>query len=438
MVIRASWGISYDYVAGELMVNSADAPPYGGTEIWAGQFSNPFASNPGGNIYPYTVNRNAPFAPGGIYIYLPPNLKTPAINQWNFAVQRQLGKDWVAKATYMASEATHLWDSYQVNPAVYIPGNCVTGQYGLTAPGPCSTAANQNFRRVFTLSGLPGTVVTSTAGIPTPAYGYVDSFDSGATSSYNGLILEVQKRFGQGFSAFANYTWSHCIGDLSIGDGTGNAGQGLANPNSRNYDRSNCQSNEIGGTFSSDRRQIFNLTLVYQTPKFSNVWQDWLMSNWKVAGIFHAMSAYWVTPILSSDVALNGDSGNERPAQILANPLCANPGPSCWINPAAFSSSPQYLAPGTLSGLLRNNIPGPGYFGLDADVSRQFRIRERQTLTFRAEAFNLTNSMRPGISLPSLAAGASGLNLTFGTPTFGQITSAQDPRILQLALIYAF
>jgi Carboxypeptidase regulatory-like domain len=438
MVIRASWGIAYDYVAGELMVNSADAPPYGGTEIWAGQFSNPFASNPGGNIYPYTVNRDAPFAPGGTYIYLPPNLKTPTINQWNFAVQRQLGSNWVVKATYMASEAAHLWDSYQVNPAVYIPGNCVAGQYDLTAPGPCSTAANQNFRRVFTLSGLPGTMVTSTAGIPTPAYGYVDSFDSGATSSYNGLILEVQKRFSKGFSAFANYTWSHCIGDLSIGDGTGNAGQGLANPNNRNYDRSNCQSNEIGGTFSSDRRQIFNLTLVYQTPRLSNSWQDHFLSDWKVAGIFHAMSAYWVTPILSSDVALNGDSGNERPAQILPNPLCANPGPNCWINPAAFSSSPQYLPPGTLSGLLRNNIPGPGYFGLDADVSRQFRIHEGHTLTFRAEAFNLTNSMRPGISLPSLLAGASGLNLNFGTPTFGQVTSAQDPRILQLALIYAF
>ena len=52
MVIRAGWGISYDYVAGELMVNSADAPPYGGTEIWSGQFSNPYATNPGGNIYP--------------------------------------------------------------------------------------------------------------------------------------------------------------------------------------------------------------------------------------------------------------------------------------------------------------------------------------------------------------------------------------------------
>ncbi len=129
--------------------------------------------------------------------------------------------------------------------------------------GPCSTVGNQNYRRVFVLNNYPGTLFANGA----PAFGYVDSFDSGATSSYNGLLLALQKRFSKGLSMNANYTWSHCIGDLSIGDSTGNAGQGLAIPNNRNYDRSNCQSNEIGGTFSADRRQIFNLTVVYQTPK---------------------------------------------------------------------------------------------------------------------------------------------------------------------------
>jgi hypothetical protein len=154
------------------------------------------------------------------------------------------------------------------------------------------------------------------------------------------------------------------------------------------------------------------------------------------------MSAYWVTPILSSDVALNGDSGTERPMQVLPNPLVSNPGSACantapcltWINPAAFATP----AAGTLSPMLRNNVPGPSFFQVDLDATREFRIRESQTLEFRAEAFNLTNSMRPGISLPSLQAGASGLALTYGTPTFGQVTSALDPRILQLALRFIF
>jgi len=437
MVVRAGFGISYDYVAGELMVNSADAPPYGGTEIWAGQFSNPFATNPGGNIYPYTVNKNAPFAPAGTYIFVPPNLKTPETLQWNLVVQRQLGNNWLASASYIGSESEHLWDSYQVNPAVYIPGTCAAGQYGLKVAGPCSSVGNQNYRRVFVLNGYPGTILANGA----PAFGYVDSFDSGATSSYNGLLLRLQRRFSKGLSVDANYTWSHCIGDLSIGDSTGNAGQGLAIPNNRGYDRSNCQSNEIGGLFSADRRQIFNLTVVYQSPKLSNAWATRLLSDWKVAPIYSFKSAYWLTPFLSSDAALNADgvtgapgAGTERPLQVLADPLCADPRPSCWINPAAFTSP----APGTLSPLGRNNIPGPHFFGLDMEVSREFPIREGYTLEFRAEAFNLTNSFRAGISLPSLNAGASGVNTTFGTPTFGQITSALDPRILQMALKFTF
>jgi hypothetical protein len=290
---------------------------------------------------------------------------------------------------------------------------------------------------VFVLNHYPGALLPN----GTPAFGYVDSFDSGATSSYNGLLLALQKRLSKGLLMNANYTWAHCIGDLSIGDSTGNAGQGLAIPNDRRYDRSGCQSNEIGGLFSADRRQIFNLTVVYQTPRIANPWANRLLSDWKLAGIYHFMSAYWLTPFLGQDVALNADgitgapgAGTQRPVQVLADPLCADPRPSCWINPAAFALP----KPGTLSPLSRNTIPGPDFFQFDTAVSREFPIREVYRLEFRAEAFNVTNSFRAGLSLPSLNAGSSGVSTTFGTPTFGQITSALDPRILQMALKFSF
>jgi hypothetical protein len=435
-VIRASFGIAYDYVSGELLVNSADAPPFGGTEMWAGQFSNPYASNVGGNIFPYTVDKNAPFATSGTYIYPPTNLKTTSVNQWNLVVQRQVGRDWLLSASYLGSESEHLWASYQENPSVFIPGNCVAGQYGLTAAGPCSPAgdSNQLARRAFTLAGYPGAA---------KYYGYVERLDSGGTASYNGMVLEAKKRLSKGLQINANYTWSHCIGDLSIGNSTGNAGAGFAIPNNRRFDRSNCQSNEIGGTFSSDRRHIFTLSTVYETPKFSNNIVRMLASRWQVAGIYLARSAPWITASLSSDVALNEDStANQRPIQVQQNPLAANAGAPCantapcvsWLNPAAFQSP----ALGTLSPMGRDNIPGPKFFNFDMSVRREFAIRERYTLQFRAEAFNLTNSFRAGISPPSLAAGASGVGLTFGTPTFGQITSALDPRIMQLALKFTF
>ena len=86
----------------------------------------------------------------------------------------------------------------------------------------------------------------------------------------------------------------------------------------------------------------------------------------------------------------------------------------------------------------KNTVHGPRNWQFDTAFSREFSIRERGRLEVRAEAFNVTNSMHPGISLPSLAAGASGLGLTFGTPTFGQITSSQDPRILQMAMKFSF
>jgi hypothetical protein len=433
-VIRASWGIAYDYNAGELLVNAADAPPYGGTEIWSGTFSNPYLTNPGGNIFPYVVNSNAPFAAGGTYIAVPPHLKATASNQWNLTLQRQVARDWLISAQYIGSETAHLLDSYQLNPAVYIPGNCVAGQYGLTKPGACSTTSNQNYRRVFSLANYPG-VPASGPG----SYGYVDTLDDGGTASYNGLLLAVTKRLSKGLNLNANYTWSHCIGDLNIGDSTGNAGAGYVEPGNRRYDRSNCQSNEIGGTFSADRRQIFNSTIVYRTPKIGAAWANAVLSDWVLTGIYHATSAFWLTATLSTDIALTGATV-ERPVQVLANPLCPNPGPapSCWINPAAFVNP----APGTLAGTGKNNIPGPAFWNFDLAVAKEFRVREHQTVEFRAEAFNLTNSFRAGVpytpGAAGLGAGGSGVGTTFGTSTFGQITTALDPRIMQLALRYIF
>src|SRR5260370_2890325 len=144
----------------------------------------------------------------------------------------------------------------------------------------------------------------------------------------------VQKRLSKGLSTSGNYTWSHCIGDLTIGNSTGNAGGGFVKPYDRRYDRANCQSIEIGGVFSSDRRQIFNWTTVYETPKFGNKVTNHLGSAWKLSGIYRAMSAPWVTVFLSRDVALQGGAANaQRPNTNGQNSLCAHPPPPSPIHP---------------------------------------------------------------------------------------------------------
>ncbi len=212
-------------------------------------------------------------------------------------------------------------------------------------------------------------------------------------------------------------------------------------------DRGNCQSNEIGGTFSADRRQIFNATVVYRTPGLGNQWGTRLLSDWVITGIYHAMSAYWLTVSLPTDVALTGATV-ERPNQVLPNPLanqgqpCANVAPCVsWINPLAFATP----AAGTLGNVAKDNIPGPAFWQIDLALAKEFRIHENHRIEFRVEAFNVTNSFRAGIpqaaGASGLAAGGSGVNTSFNGPTsttFGTITSALDPRIMQLALKYSF
>ena len=118
-------------------------------------------------------------------------------------------------------------------------------------------------------------------------------------------------------------------------------------------------------------------------------------------------------------------TGGQRPNHIQANALCANPSAACWINPSAFALP----ALGTLGNLGRSNIPGPGFWEIDLALVRSFQFWEAPTLELRGEAFNLTNSFRAGPVTPTR---------TQNSAQFGQIFSAQDPRILQVAAKFVF
>ena len=75
-----------------------------------------------------------------------------------------------------------------------------------------------------------------------------------------------------------------------------------------------------------------------------------------------------------------------------------------------------------------SNIPGPRFFQFDASLAREFRVREHETVQVRFEGFNLLNNAR--FMNPATTLSASG--------SFGTITSAFDPRILQLAMKFVF
>jgi hypothetical protein len=221
----------------------------------------------------------------------------------------------------------------------------------------------------------------------------------------------------------ANYTLSHCYGSPDgSGGGTPNLATGYNDPNNPQFDDGNC---------TSDRRHVFVLTAGAQTPEFTGRAARAIASNWRLAGSFRALSGSFLTVAPGSDRALNSQAGTQRANQILDDPSgdnTINPanGARRFLNPNAFAAS----ALGTFGTMERNSVEGVGTKNVDLALSRVFTVVARQSLEFRIEAFNAFNWFQ--WNNPT----AANLNITAGT--FGQLTTAGDPRIIQLALKYVF
>jgi len=418
--IRASAGIAYDYPNIQIMSTPTTAPPFGSTITPNGplNFADPYSTVPGGNPFPVPGGANAPFVNFGSYMAQDPNSKGTTIYSWNLTAQHQFGNDWLVSVGYLGNEMAHVWGTKQLNPAVIVAsssalGTCPAGTAG-NVPPTCNSTSNTNQRRI-------ASIINPVEGAK---LGPVDVFDSGGTGSYHGLLVSVGKRLARGVSVNANYTWSHCIADINAGSWVGSVGGGLNDANDRHRDRGNCQTQTgTGANQSLDRRHLFNINGVLEAPRFKGRMLRAIASDWRLSNSYRYQSAQFLTATVGSDYALNG-SGVERPNQLLVNPLCDNPRTTCWINPGAFSTTVPY---GTFGNLGRSNIPGPTFFELDTALSRVFRVRESVSVELRGEAFNLTNSTR--LNPPTTARNSS---------QFGQILSAQDPRIMQVAAKVVF
>jgi hypothetical protein len=206
-----------------------------------------------------------------------------------------------------------------------------------------------------------------------------------------------------------------------------NANDSWTNPDNRRFDRGNCWA------VAADRRHVFNMSAVAETPRFTNRTLSAAASEWRFSPILKILSGGYMSITTNQDRALNGVA-NQRVNQLTAN-VYGNKTPSNYFNPAAFALP----AMGTLGNSGSGAVLGPGRWQFDLALSRTFQVREGQKLDFRAEAFNVTNSFRPGCPTGSCATGVTdGVTTVFNSNIFGQINSALDPRIMQFALKYLF
>jgi hypothetical protein len=406
--IRAAAGTFYDGNPARFLVGLSNSAPWVPRLTRSDvSFDDPWANEPGGDPFPIAHGKNSPKnVDWPLYpITVTQDLESPNLQmyQWNFSVQRQVASAWLLSANYIGNHTLHISASQHINSPVFLGlGPCTLNGVRYST---CSTLANVNQRRRLTLAN-------PAAG---QYIGHLQRVDNGATASYNGLILSVQRQAAQGISLNANYTWSHCISDPG-GIQTGTLGnQSYTDPNNRHFDRGNCSES------ASDRRHLLNLSTVAETPRFSNSALNVLASNWRFSPIFKIVAGEYLDITTSTDVGLN-TIPDQRVNQVLGNPYGKKTMRN-YLNPAAFSLP----AVGTLGNVGKNSVRGPGYWQFDIAVSRSFQVREAQRMEFRVEAFNVTNTVF-----------MNNPETTLNSNTFGQVLSSRDPRIMQFALKYVF
>ena len=159
-----------------------------------------------------------------------------------------------------------------------------------------------------------------------------------------------------------------------------------------------------------------------------------LANGWQAAPIFHWSTGNLTSVTYGTDVALTG-AGNQRAQQIQANVYSAERSITNYLNINAFLA-PAAAPPGVYASTRPLTVSGPNVMNIDLAFSRNFKFREHHTIQFRAEAFNLTNSVMFG---PPTGA--------MNSANFGRISpqiqssapgTTSTARIMQFAIKYAF
>ena len=167
------------------------------------------------------------------------------------------------------------------------------------------------------------------------------------------------------------------------------------------------------------------LVTVVSAPRFNSKLMQTVAGGWELSGIVTAQSGGFWTVTAGRDNSLTGVN-LDRP-NVVGDWRIGSPTPNRWFNQSAF----QPNGPGMYGNSGRNVILGPKFVNFDMGLIRNISIHEAQHLQVRAEAFNVLNHT-------NLATTSGGFHLSYADPIFGSITSAADPRILQLALKYVF
>lgn len=333
-------------------------------------------------------------------------LKTPYYFQYNFGIERQAGAHGSVRVDYVGTRGVH--EPYQVQLNGY-----QTACDGCFAPYAYQIPLDRRF-------------------------GSVNEFQTNANSSYSGLQANITEQFGS-LTLRGNYTFSHCLDEVSNGGMLSFSSQGILSPLPGELSRQH-------GDCDYDVRHNISAFGIYQVPFSSarpilrTLFGGWSFSE---TAFFHSGLPFTV---LSQPYTANGNgifqsSGPQFARRVPDVPVyrktpyagVTEAGTKQWLNPEAFVSVVDPTTGACTGGDSvsncqfgnsgRNTVRGPHFTDSDLYVTKKFPLTERTTLRFDIQMFNAFN--HANFALPSnVEAGVPGVHIPAKFGTLEGTTSA--------------
>jgi hypothetical protein len=343
------------------------------------------------------------------------------VQQWNVSLQRELTTNTIVEVAYVGSNITH----------VGIPDtnlNQLSASQLALGSALLQRVANPYFTVVPRSSSLGDpTIPVAQLLKPYPEYTTVSLYRNnvGATR-YQGLELSLRQRLAHGLLYSVAYTRSKLVDDASsVFDASILTGPIANYPVADSFNRALERDYSTG-----DIPHLFVSSVVWDLPAGAGRARQphgvlgALVSDWTVTTLVTLESGVPIAITQATNFNAFAGFGVQRP-NLVGNPTLPadQRTPGHWFNTAVFGVAPQF----TIGSASRNPVRGPSYRDVDLALMRRVPVSTGKALEVRAEVFNLLNT-------PPLGAPAGVL----GAGNFGTITSALDPRVVQLALKFLF
>jgi Carboxypeptidase regulatory-like domain len=393
-VVRGGFGMFFERVQGNDVYNAALNPPF----AYQPTATNVYFSNP--NTSALTGATTSQTFPSSLF-NLEYKYSPPGTANYSFGVQRQLAPSVVGVFQYAGSVGWDQSDDRAINTLPLTDPNNAANPYDLRQ-GVSNGSLNANLYRIF------------------PGFSSIQQEENETNFSYNSLQIGVRMENQHGLTTQVAYTYSHEIDEVTNDLGS------VSNPFNPAYDRAS-------GSF--DQRHILNVNYIYNLPFFahsSNLAERTAFGGWEFSGVtvWHSGSPQYVQYTGGSDtLGLGGGDIENRPD--LVAPVSYPKKVGAWFSGTSFAApvAPWNGGPNQGFGNAgRDAVVGPGLVNFNWSLFKNIAIKEAgPSLELRFEFFNVFNHTQ-----------FNNLDLNSGDGNFGAVTTAYDPRTLQLGAKFKF